>query len=58
MCLGESCFDHAPKYDQGTVADSSGESAMLSKFQGNPGKLSPKARIHLWAGKLFPSKFK
>jgi cytochrome c heme-lyase len=31
---------------------------MLAKFQGNPGKLSPKARIHLWAGKLFPSKFK
>jgi len=34
-----------------------GDQAQLAKFQGNPGKLSPKARLHLWAGMLFPSKF-
>lgn len=34
-----------------------GEQAQLSRFQGRPGTLSPKARFHLWAGSLFPSKF-
>jgi cytochrome c heme-lyase len=35
----------------------SGEYAQLERFQGRPGELSPKARFHLWAGALFPSKF-
>ncbi|KAL7421079.1 holocytochrome c synthase [Cryptotrichosporon argae] len=34
-----------------------GEDAMLARFQGRPGELSPKARFHLWAGTIFPSKF-
>ncbi|WVN87980.1 uncharacterized protein L203_103177 [Cryptococcus depauperatus CBS 7841] len=34
-----------------------GNNAQLVKFQGRPRDLSPKARLHLWAGKLFPEKF-
>ncbi|ORX39223.1 cytochrome c/c1 heme-lyase [Kockovaella imperatae] len=34
-----------------------GEQAKLERFQGRPGELSPKAQLHLWAGKIFPSKF-
>lgn len=35
----------------------SGQYAQLERFQGRPGELSPKARFHLWAGTIFPSKF-
>ncbi|RSH95159.1 holocytochrome c synthase [Saitozyma podzolica] len=34
-----------------------GEFAQLARFQGRPGELSPKARLHLLAGKIFPSYF-
>lgn len=30
---------------------------MLAKFQGKPGTLSPKARLNLFLGRIFPSKF-
>ena len=43
---------------QCAVLTQSGDTAQLSNFQGRPGELSPKARFFLWAGKLFPSKFK
>lgn len=36
----------------------SGSQSRLAKFQGHPGKRSPKARIHLMLGSVFPSKFK
>jgi cytochrome c heme-lyase len=35
----------------------SGEHAMLARFQGRPGDLSPRARFNLFRGKLFPSKY-
>lgn len=35
-----------------------GSQSRLAKFQGHPGKRSPKARIHLMLGSVFPSKFK
>jgi cytochrome c heme-lyase len=47
-----------PKTTPGIHSPCSGESAQLSKFQGRPGELSPKAQFFLWAGKIFPSKFK
>ncbi|WVF65487.1 hypothetical protein IAT40_000215 [Kwoniella sp. CBS 6097] len=34
-----------------------GENSQLARFTGRPGELSPKARFHLWAGKLFPETF-
>jgi cytochrome c heme-lyase len=34
-----------------------GEHAQLARFEGKPGDLSPKARLHLWAGKILPSMF-
>ncbi|KAL1407562.1 holocytochrome c synthase [Vanrija albida] len=34
-----------------------GDKAMLAKFQGKPGTLSPKARLNLFLGRIFPSKF-
>ncbi|TXT09083.1 hypothetical protein VHUM_02557 [Vanrija humicola] len=34
-----------------------GEHAMLAKFQGKPGTLSPKARLNLLLGKVFPNTF-
>lgn len=36
----------------------SGRDVQLARFQGRPGTLSPKATLHLIAGKFFPSKFK
>lgn len=36
----------------------SGRDVQLARFQGRPGALSPKATLHLLAGKVFPSKFK
>ncbi len=50
---GLAAHTDAPFYDL-----DSGENSQLAKFQGHPGKLSPKARIHLAAAKIFPSKFK
>jgi hypothetical protein len=34
------------------------EDVQLSRFQGKPGTVSPKARLYLFAGWLFPSHFK
>ncbi|WWC73043.1 uncharacterized protein I206_107008 [Kwoniella pini CBS 10737] len=34
-----------------------GEDAQLARFTGRPGELSPKARMHLWLGKIFPNSF-
>jgi hypothetical protein len=34
------------------------EDVQLSRFQGKPGTISPKARVYLFAGWLFPSHFK
>lgn len=35
-----------------------GQDAILARFQGNPGKLSPRARLHGWAGWILPSRFR
>lgn len=34
------------------------DDVQLTRLQGRPGELSPKARFWLFAGRLFPSRFK
>ncbi|RXK38484.1 cytochrome c heme-lyase [Tremella mesenterica] len=34
-----------------------GGNAQLARFEGRPGDLSPKARMHLWLSQIFPSRF-
>lgn len=41
--------DARPASDQGPIE--------LARFQGRPDALSPKARYHLWMGKVFPDKY-
>lgn len=53
--LNERAWDEVMKWEKRLPG---GDQSQLSRFQGRPGELSPKARFHLWAGKLFPSKFK
>lgn len=43
--------------DVGWKLTDSGTDAQLARFQGRPGDLSPKARIHLWLSKLFPESY-
>lgn len=53
--LNERAWDEVMKWEKRLPG---GDQSQLARFQGRPGELSPKARFHLWAGKLFPSKFK
>ena len=53
--LNERAWEEVMKWEKRLPG---GEAAQLERFQGRPGELSPKARMHLWAGKLFPSRFK
>ncbi|ODO04790.1 hypothetical protein I350_05400 [Cryptococcus amylolentus CBS 6273] len=52
--LNERAWEEVMKWEKRLPG---GENTQLVKFQGRPGELSPKARFHLWAGQLFPSKF-
>ncbi|KAE8543643.1 hypothetical protein D1P53_000358 [Cryptococcus gattii VGV] len=52
--LNERAWDEVMKWEKRLPG---GDQSQLARFQGRPGELSPKARFHLWAGKLFPSKF-
>ncbi|OXG48884.1 cytochrome c heme-lyase [Cryptococcus neoformans] len=52
--LNERAWDEVLKWEKRLPG---GDQSQLARFQGRPGELSPKARFHLWAGKLFPSKF-
>ncbi|KAK1922634.1 putative pyruvate carboxylase isoform [Papiliotrema laurentii] len=52
--LNEVAWEEVMKWERRVPG---GGSAQLSKFQGRPGELSPKAQFFLWAGKIFPSKF-
>jgi len=35
----------------------SDDDIQLSRFKGRPGEISPKARLHMFAGWLLPSRF-
>ncbi|WVQ81291.1 hypothetical protein IAT38_003414 [Cryptococcus sp. DSM 104549] len=52
--LNERAWDEVMKWEKRLPG---GDKSQLERFQGRPGDLSPKARFHLWAGKLFPEKF-
>ncbi|KAJ9126716.1 hypothetical protein QFC24_001747 [Naganishia onofrii] len=52
--LNEEAWQEVLKWESGQRG---GRDVQLARFQGRPGTLSPKATLHLLAGKLFPSKF-
>ncbi|WWD21324.1 hypothetical protein CI109_105808 [Kwoniella shandongensis] len=52
--LNERAWDEVMKWEK---RKPNGDKATLARFTGRPGELSPKARMHLFAGKLFPERF-
>ncbi|KAH7105789.1 cytochrome c and c1 heme-lyase [Auriculariales sp. MPI-PUGE-AT-0066] len=54
--LNEEAWQQVLTWEQRRSADDA-KNLELSKFQGKPGQLSPKARLFLLAGWFFPSKF-
>lgn len=52
--LNEQAWGEVMKWEKGQRG---GADSQLAKFQGNPSKVSPKARLHLILGQIFPSKF-
>ncbi|OCF35622.1 cytochrome c heme-lyase [Kwoniella heveanensis BCC8398] len=52
--LNERAWEEVMKWEKRLPG---GENSQLARFTGRPGELSPKARFHLWAGKLFPETF-
>ncbi|ORY33076.1 cytochrome c/c1 heme lyase-domain-containing protein [Naematelia encephala] len=52
--LNERAWEEVMKWEKRLPG---GEHAQLARFQGRPGELSPKARMHLWLGKVFPDSF-
>lgn len=52
--LNERAWDEVMRWEKRLPG---GDQAQLARFQGRPGEISPKARMHLWLGQIFPSKF-
>ncbi|KAK8844021.1 hypothetical protein IAR55_006814 [Kwoniella newhampshirensis] len=52
--LNERAWDEVMKWER---MKPNGDKATLARFTGRPGELSPKARLHLLAGKIFPEHF-
>jgi len=54
--LNEEAWNEVLKWERRATANPQ-EVPELARLQGKPGQLSPKARFHLFAAKLFPSRF-
>jgi cytochrome c heme-lyase len=54
--LNERAWDEVLRWEK--RADETANDVQLARFMGKPGQLSPKARFWLFAGSLFPSRFK
>ncbi|KAI0320846.1 cytochrome c and c1 heme-lyase [Amylostereum chailletii] len=53
--LNEQAWEEVCKWEE--TAEGRREKLQLARFKGRPGELSPKARLHLLAGWLLPSRF-
>ncbi|KAG8933683.1 holocytochrome c synthase [Tulasnella sp. 419] len=54
--LNEEAWTEVQKWEKRWGVENA-DNLELARLQGRPGELSPKARLHLFAGWLFPSKF-
>jgi len=55
--LNEEAWNEVLKWEKRANGGSLEKDPELARLQGKPGQLSPKARIHLLAGWIFPSKY-